>query len=167
MSKFKGPNGSYLTQGLFYEWNNQDAPFTMRDTGQEEYYVARSGKKYLSLAYVFRNSISEYDCAMKTLGSWAHWQELKRRTKGWFESGVVNGVKYSGLNDWIAEKQIAEESAARAVLMEAVDNGDVNAAKFVYDKRTKAVKGRPEKKQTAPKKSSVVQLAKRIEANGS
>jgi hypothetical protein len=162
MSKFKGPNGSYLTQGLFYEWNNQDAPFTLRDTGQEEYYTARSGKKYRSLAYVFRNSVSEYDCAIKTLGSWEHWQELKRRTKGWFETGMVNGVKYSGLNDWIAEKEMSDESAAKAVLMKAVEDGDVNAAKFVYDKKTKSAKGRPEKKQAKPKPSSVVSIAKGI-----
>lgn len=166
MSEFRGGNGTYLTQGLFYEWNNPDAPFSLRDTGQEPFYVARSGKKYQSLAWLFRNSVSEYDCAIKTLGSWEHWQKLKRATE-WFNNGVVNGVKYSGLNDWIAEKELADEAAAKAVLMDAVQNGDVNAAKFVYDKKTKAAKGRPEKKQPASKTSSVVQLAKRIEANGS
>lgn len=163
MIKLRGENGLYLTQALFYEWNNPDAPYSLRDTGQEEYYVARNGNKYKSLPYIFRNSIDEYDCAIKTLGSWEHWQKLKNSTE-WFNNGVINGSRFSGLNDWLAEKELADEAAAKKVLMEAVKAGDVSAAKFVYDKKTKGTKGRPEKKKPAAKPSSVVSIAKGIKS---
>ena len=46
MSEFKSTTGQALTQGLFYEWNNPDAPFSLRDTGNEPIYVSRKGKEY-------------------------------------------------------------------------------------------------------------------------
>lgn len=166
MSKFKASNGVYLTQGLFYEWNNPNAEFSLRDTGQEEYYVARSGKKYRSLPYIFRNSNSEYECAITTLGSWEHWKKLC--SQEWFVKGTANGNEYTGLNDWRAEKQLADENAAKKILMEAIADGDVQAAKFMYGEAKKTANtdakkaGRPEKKVPTKTPSSVVALAKRI-----
>ena len=33
VSNLKSSTGQASTQGLFYEWNNPDAPFSLRDTG--------------------------------------------------------------------------------------------------------------------------------------
>jgi hypothetical protein len=163
MSKFKGENGTYLTRGLFIEWLDEDAPFSMRDTGEEMYYVNRKGNKYISLPYMFRNSVDEYDCALQTLGSWEHWKKLKGIE--WFNTGKINGSEYTGLNDWIAEKELADEMKAKEVLMQAVKEGDVQAAKFMYDKKTKKPQGRPEKKAPSVSKSSVLSIAKNIKAS--
>lgn len=164
MSKYKGDNGVYLTQGLFYEWNNPNAEFSLRDSGMEAFYVARNGKKYRSFPYIFRNSVSVYQCAINTLGSWEHWKKLIKDCE-WFLTGKVNGTQFTGLNDWRAEKEQAEEAAALKVIMEAIEDGDLNAAKFLYDKKHKKTTkspGRPEKVKPVVQKNSVVDLAKRI-----
>ena len=165
MSEFKSTTGQALTQGLFYEWNNPDAPFSLRDTGNEPVYVSRKGKEYTSVPYLYRNSISEYECAIQLLGSWEHWTKLC--ALDWFMTGNVMNANYTGLNDWRAEKELAEESKAKAVLMKAIEDGDVQAAKFLYDKKTKATtvqRGRPEKKVPTKTKGTVLTLAKRLES---
>ena len=165
MSNYKSSTGQALTQGLFYEWNNPDAPFTMRDTGLEPQYTARSGKTYVSIPHLFRNSNSEYDCAIEVLGSWEHWKKLCNLD--WFMTGAIMNTQLSGLNDWRIEKELAEESKAKEVLMHAIENGDIQAAKFIYDKKTKATTtkaGRPEKKIPTKTKGTVLTLAKKLES---
>jgi len=162
---YKSSTGTYLTQGLFYEWNNKEAEFTMRDTGSDPLYTARSGKTYTSLPYLYRNSNSEYDCAIETLGSWEHWKKLC--ALDWFLTGEISNAQFSGLNDWRIEKELAEESRAKQVLMQAIDSGDIQAAKFIYDKKTKATTvkaGRPEKKIPTKTQGTVLTLAKKLES---
>ena len=165
MSNYKSTTGQALTQGLFYEWNNQDAPFTLRDTGLESTYTSSKGKEYVSLPYLYRNSHSEYSCAIELLGSWEHWKKLTGLA--WFMTGQVGNAQYSGLNDWREEKELAEESTAKKVLMNAIGEGDVNAAWKLFDKKTKTATtkaGRPEKKVPTKTKGSVVALAQRLES---
>ena len=165
MSEYKSSTGVAFTQALFYEWNNPDAVFTMRDSGLSPVYVARSGKEYQSLPYIFRNSNSEYDCAIDTLGSWEHWKKLCNLE--WFMTGAIMNAQLSGLNDWRVEKELAEESKAKKVLMQAIEKGDIQAAKFIYDKKTKATTvkaGRPEKKVPTKTKGTVLTLAKKLES---
>lgn len=165
VTNYKSTSGQALTQGLFYEWNNPDAPFTMRDTGLESVYTARSGKEYKSIAHLYRNSNSEYDCAIELLGSWEHWKKLC--ALDWFMTGSIANAQFSGLNDWRAEKELAEESIAKKVLMDAIEDGDVNAAWKLYDKKTKTSTtkaGRPEKKIPTKTKGTVLTLAKRLDS---
>lgn len=165
MSEYKSSTGVAFTQALFYEWNNPDAIYTMRDSGLSPVYVARSGKEYQSLPYIFRNSNSEYDCAIDTLGSWEHWKKLCNLE--WFMTGAIMNAQLSGLNDWRVEKELAEESKAKQVLMQAIEDGDIQAAKFIYDKKTKATTvkaGRPEKKVPTKTKGTVLTLAKKLES---
>ena len=160
MSKLKGSNGVMFTQGLFYEFNNVDAPFTLRN----EDYVSRKGNTYKSFAQVYREAVDEYDAAMALLGSWAHWQKLCKES--WFLTGEVNGSTFSGLNDWREEKEKANESAAKRVLLDAVADGDVQAAKYLDSKVAKKEStksaGRPEKKVPTKVVSNVSSLAEQI-----
>lgn len=165
MSKYRGENGVLLTQGLFYEWNNPDAPYTLRDTGNEPFYESRAGKKYQSVPWLYRNSDSEYECAISMLGSWEHWKKLCGQK--WFETGVVKGVEFSGLNAWREEKKLADETKAKKVILKAIQDGDLQAAKFLFDRTTNkevGKKGRPEKKLPSKQGSSVLDIAKRIQA---
>lgn len=165
MPRYSGKNGVLYTKQLFFEWGNQDAPFSMRDTGDEPFYKARSGKEYQSLPWLYRNSISEYECAIAALGSWEHWKKLCGIK--WFQTGVINGSPFSGLDMWREEKQIADASEAKKVILEAIKTGDLQAAKFLFDKTLKKEnnpKGRPNKKQETETKSTVLDLAKRIQA---
>lgn len=152
-----------LTQGLFYEWNNPDAPFTLRDTGLEEYYVARSGKKYQSFAYLFRQHIDEYDFAINVLGSWEHWKKLCGEK--WFLEGTASGHSYTGLNDWREERQRKDQMLAKKVLLEKIEDGDLQAAKFLYTESSKGEtkgKGRPSKEIPKKHKSNVASIARDI-----
>jgi len=168
-SKFKGSNGVLFTQGLFYEYTDIDAPYTLRP----EDYTSRKGNEYVSFARVYRESVDEYAAAMALLGSWTHWQKLCKEK--WFQIGVVNGSNFTGLHDWREEKEKANESAAKSVLLDAIANGDTQAAWKLYDKATKKEVpknvGRPEKKIPSTKTSNVSNIAesirKRSLANGS
>lgn len=166
MSKYKGENGVLLTRGLFYEWNNHDAPFSLRDTGEEEYYVARSGKKYKSFPYLFRQYEDEYEFAIAVLGSWEHWKKLKSLDNSWFLTGEANGTQYTGLNDWLEEQQRKEEMLAKKVLLEKIEDGDAQAAKFLYTERTKDTankKGRPAKETPVKNKSNVANIVANLQ----
>ncbi|QDP52433.1 MAG: hypothetical protein Unbinned96contig1001_50 [Prokaryotic dsDNA virus sp.] len=170
MAKYKASNGVYLKRELFLEWNNPDAEFSIRDTGQEEYYEANSGKKYRSLPYLYRQSLDEYECAILMLGSYEHWKKLCACE--WFKTGKLNGTQFSGLNDWREEKALADEMSAKKVLMQAIEEGDLQAAKFMYDKSTKAKtatagKGRPEKKVPSLNKSNVSDIYNEIKKRSS
>ena len=160
MSELKGSNGVMFTQGLFYEYNNPDAPYTLRT----EDHTSRKGNVYKSFARVYRESVDEYDAAMTLLGSWAHWQKLCKEE--WFSTGVINGSSFSGLNDWREEKEKANESAAKRVLLDAVADGDVQAAKYldskVAKKEVQKGAGRPEKKVPTKVTSQVASLAEEI-----
>jgi hypothetical protein len=160
MSKLKGSNGVMFTQGLFYEYNNPDAPFTLRP----EDYTSRKGNTYVSFARVYRESVDEYDAAMTLLNSWVHWQKLCKEK--WFQTGAVNGSTFTGLNDWREEKEKANESAAKRVLLDAIADGDTQSAWKLYDKVTKKEvtkgAGRPEKKIPTIKTGNVSNIAEEI-----
>ena len=161
MSKYKASNGGYLTQGLFYEFNNREAEYTLRDTDQEEYYVSNSGNKYRSFPYLYRQFDSEYEFAITVLGSYAHWKRLCDCE--WFKTGVASGTSYSGLNDWREERKERENAKAHALVMKQIQEGNLQAAKVVLDNNKKtASKGRPEKKIPTPKASNVSSIYKKI-----
>jgi len=159
--KYVSKNGIKLTQELFYEHNKPDAPFSMRDANDGEgSYVARSGKKYKSLPYVFRHAIDEYDAAMSTLGSWEHWQKLCGLK--WFLEGNVNNCGVSGLLVWREEMKLRDESKTKKLLMEQAEDGNVAAMRYLNESAKKIKAGRPQK-QKAQKESTVVSsLAQRM-----
>lgn len=160
----KGKNGQYLTQGLFYEWNNPDAIYTLRDS-DSELWTNRSGKVYKSFPAIYRRCVDEYDAAMELLGSWDHWQYLIKQCD-WFVNGLQNtkGVQVgTSLVEMRAEMERRDQSKAKRVLMEKVEDGDLNAAKYLYDKTTKTKSvGRPEKKKPAKSPSAVASIYDKI-----
>lgn len=164
MSKYKGKNGAYLTQALFYEWNNPDAPYTLRDS-DTEYWTNTKGKKYKSIPYIYRNSIDEYDAAIRILGSWEHWQFLIT-CNDWFLNGKKNsqGIQMGlSLKQMREEMQKRDESRAKQVLLERIHEGDVSAAKFLYERVTKKTgAGRPEKKTPSKTNSNVANIYEKI-----
>jgi hypothetical protein len=118
----------------------------------------------VSFARVYRESVDEYDAAMTLLNSWVHWQKLCKEK--WFQTGAVNGSTFTGLNDWREEKEKANESAAKRVLLDAIADGDTQSAWKLYDKVTKKEvaksAGRPEKKIPTIKTGNVSNIAEEI-----
>ncbi len=143
-SKYKGKNGVPLKSGLFYERNNKDAPYSLR----EEDFTASNGKTYESMAVIYRNSIDEYDAAMKLLGSWHHWEILC--SQDWFINGCVTelGYTFRGLSAWREEMRRRDECAAKQQLIESAQAGNVTAQRYLHERASKGVAGRTKKKQT-------------------
>lgn len=141
--------GRWTPTSMFYEFNNNEAPFTLRD----EDHLARSGKEYKSVAEIYRNSIDEYDAAMKIVGSMRKWRKLC--SCEWFMNGKdMGGYTLEGLKHWRDEMKMRDESRAKAQLMNEASEGNVAAQRFLYEKAAKASKpvGRPEKKKVVPSK---------------
>lgn len=146
MSQFKASNGRRLTQGLFYEFNNEDAPYTLRD----EDFTNRAGKTYKSAAAIYRSSVDEYDAAIRILGSWGHWK-LLLDTCNWFVEGIDTGsFVFEGVKSWRDEMALRDASLSKRQLQEQAENGNVTAMKHLNDNSGKSTKaGRPVKPQKA------------------
>jgi hypothetical protein len=155
MSKYKADNGIQLTQGLFYEFNKPDAPYTLRS----EDYVSKKGIEYKSVSALYRDCNSEYEAAIKIVESWEHWKKLC--SLDWFVKGheTSAGLKYQGLDNWKEEQELRKKSVSETVLMDEVVNGNVTAAKFIYEQHGKQItKGRPETKKPKELSSNVEKL---------
>lgn len=155
MDQFKASNGRRLTQGLFYEFGNPDAPYTLRDQD----YTSRAGKAYTSAAEIYRNSADEYEAALKLLGSWSHWQLLLRTCK-WFVDGAdTGGFDFPGLNSWREEMALRDASMSKKQLQEAAEAGNVAAMRYLNEHAGKKKKvGRPEKEKPVKPVTNIQKL---------
>lgn len=150
--KLKASNGRRLTQELFYEFNNPDAPYTLRN----EDHTAKSGKTYTSVYQIYMNSADEFDAAMKIVGSMDHWR-LLTESNDWFMNGKdMGGYKLDGLKQWREDMRMRDESLAKSQLLDEAQSGNVTAMKYLHEQSTKLSKGRPTTKVTKPKKSTTV-----------
>jgi hypothetical protein len=118
-----------LTQGLFVEFGTETAPYTLKE---------KNHRGRVSMYQVYMASTDEYEAAQKLLGSWSHWKFLCELT--WFTEGAPEHG-HSGLNAWREEMKLRDQSLARQILRERMDDGDISAAKKVYDE-AKGVKSR-------------------------
>lgn len=111
----------HATQALFYEYRHKtsskiQAPYTLKP-----YDVNIGGKHYRSMYMEYMACDSEYEAAIKLLGSYSHWQRLV--TTEWFS-------KY--IEAWEAERNIRDEALARSILVGLTMAGNVTAAKTMF-----------------------------------
>lgn len=127
--QFRGENGQYLTQGLFYEFRFQSSNETpMYNLGEFDY------KDCKSMYKIYIACDSEYEAAMKLLGSWKHWEKLA--DCGWFKEHI---------DKWREEREIREAALSKKVLIEQTEEGNITAAKALHDISGKRKAGRPSK----------------------
>lgn len=132
------PGLRVCTKALFYEWRHHTtcsirAPYTLKDFD----YTYR-GKTYTSMYMVYMKCDSEYEAAIKILGSYKHWCKLKECS--WF-------IPY--IERWESERNIRDEAVARSMLLLLAEAGNVTAARSVFTNtnNSKAEKvGRPSRK---------------------
>jgi len=133
--------GRYRTN-IFYEFNktrHEDYPplYTMRE---DEW-------KGLPSAYrIYMESDSEYEAAMKLVGSWAHWQRLLK-CKPFINGGEELGI-WMGLDQWREEKAIQDKAFALNQLKISAAGGNVQAQKIILE-GDKGKRGRPSKAEVA------------------
>ena len=159
--KYKAKTGRRLTQGLFYEFNNPDAPYTLRD----EDFTNRAGKTYTSAAAIYRNAVDEYDAAIKLVGSWSHWKILL--SLDWFVNGAdLGGYIFDGIKCWREEMTVRDSSLSKKLLQEQADEGNVTAMKYLNELSGKTSKaGRPSKPKVAKPVSKVTDLYKQVKGS--
>jgi hypothetical protein len=151
MTQFKADNGKYKTQSLFREFNQNDAPYCLAPDDKPEVNCK-------SLYQMYMASVDEFDCAMKALGSMAHWRKLT--SCEWF-------MKH--LRDWRLDMKARDESLAKQQLQMQAEDGNVTAQKTLFEsskKGTAKTAGRPQKKDDVKSDSSVVDIFKKMKADG-
>jgi len=134
MKVYKDEQGRFRTQSLFIETNvtpKLKPIFSLREEGARG--LPSAHKMYME-------AIDEYDAAMRIVGNMRHWHKLL--ATGWFTKGRPE-LGHSGLNTWRNEKQLRDESEAKAVLIKAAKDGSVAAARILYLGLSASEKGRP------------------------
>jgi hypothetical protein len=154
-SVLKDTIGRYRTN-IFYEFNksrHEDYPplYTMRE---DEW-------KGLPSAYrIYMTSDSEYEAAMKLVGSWAHWQRLLK-CKPFMNGGEEVGI-WTGLEQWREEKQIQDKARAYVQLKTAASEGNVTAQKMLFEGDKVSKRGRPSKAEIAKETVRQAQVAEQV-----
>ncbi len=137
--KLRGDNNIMLTQALFVEHGNREAPYTMK---HESY------GPYMSAYEVYMSSVDEYEAAIKLVKNRVHWKKLCELD--WFMNGFPE-KNISGLKEWRKDMALRDASTAKKVLLEQASEGNVTAAKTLLESSNKSNKaGRP--KKTEPSK---------------
>jgi hypothetical protein len=140
---------------LFYEFNNPNAPYTLRDHD----FISKKGKKYKSAYVVYMTSADEYEAAMRLVGSMGHWRMLCGLK--WFMEGLEHGSgRLAGLNQWRLDMAARDQSIAKKQLMEEAKNGSVTAQKEIYQTASKSLKASdksPQKKKHSSSETNRVQ----------
>lgn len=153
----RGANNILLTQALFVEFGNEDAPYTLKMDHQE-----RNGKQYISLCRVFLESADEYEAAMRLVGNWKHWQKLCENK--WFSDGF-DQFNFEGMNSLRETMKMRDRSLAKTKLIEAVQQGSVTAAKILLDGTNGTVK-KPQRRSSKEKSTDneVIELFSKSKA---
>lgn len=155
-SILKDSMGRYRTN-LFYEFN-----VTRHDTMPPLYTMREESYRGLPSAYlIYMTSDSEYEAAIKLVGSWNHWQRLLASRP--FMEGPDNAFSWQGLNAWREEKAIKDQAEAFNQLKISAATGNVQAQKLIYEgKSSGAKRGRPSKEEVRKAATAQAELDKRI-----
>lgn len=148
----RGGNNILLTQALFVEFGNEDAPYTLKLENQE-----KNNRTYVSLCKVFLESVDEYDAAMRLVGNWKHWQRLCENR--WFSEGWEQ-FNFEGLNSLRETMKARDRSSAKAQLLHAAQQGNVTAAKILFDGAGAIKKTTRRNTNKSTSESDVVELFK-------
>lgn len=138
-TELRGGNNRFLTEGLFYEYGNPDALYTMKTED-----VQKDGKVYVSMYKVYMTCADEYEAANRLLGSQQHWAILS--SKKFFLEGIERFNGGYGLELWREDMKRRDESLSKRILISKTEEGNVNAAKALADQH-KAKKSETKKSE--------------------
>jgi hypothetical protein len=158
-SSLKDVMGRYRTN-LFYEFNK-----ARHDEYPPLYTMKESEWTGLPSAYqIFMNSESEYEAAMKLVGSWTHWNKLLKCKP--FMSGSEDSGSWTGMAAWREEKEIRNKSLAFNQLKISAAQGNVPAQKLIYEgEKGQAKRGRPSKAEVTKQAAAQAERAKSVKSD--
>jgi hypothetical protein len=146
-SKFKGPKGDYITQGLFIDFNYNDkyAVYCLSDTDKDY-----NGVTYPSLRrlYLEMQDVTEYEFATTHLHGWEHWQRI-----------LGNAILREHVEKWREELELKMQAVAVKAMLSKAAQGDFNAAKWLAAKGWLGQRGRPSKAELEKERRQREKLA--------
>jgi len=152
----KDVTGRYRTN-IFSEFNK-----TRHDDYPPLYTMREKPWKGLPSAYqIYMYSDSEYEAAMKLVGSWQHWQRLLKSKP--FVEGIEETGQWVGLQAWRDEKEIKDKATAYNQLKMSASQGQVQAQKMIFDgKATASKRGRPSKEEIKAMAKEQAELTREV-----
>lgn len=136
-SLFKDAKGRYMTQGLFFEFahNKENACFTIdgQDKSCENNQAVRPLIS-LKRLYLEMEDPHEYEFASTYLYDWEHWMRI-----------CDNKVLGRHIDKWREELEIKIRSAGFQKILDKMEEGDIQATKYVADRGWDKRVGRPSK----------------------
>jgi len=139
--KYRGANGKYLTQSLFYELTD-DQRYAIFTTKPED--ITKDGKTYLSARRLFVacEDPTGYKFATTYLENFEHWLELQRSNKQ-----LRNMIQ--GWQEELAVKLVSLGIGAQIEEVKANGKGAMAAARYLADEgwKPKRKAGRPSKEE--------------------
>lgn len=132
-TKFKGPQGDYITQGLFIDFNYKDKYAVYCLAAEDKTY---GGVVYPSLKrlYLEMEDVTEYEFATTYLADWEHWQRI-----------CGNAVLRVDIDKWRDELELKMKAIAAKAMVKAARDGDLTAAKWLSVNGWQGARGRPSK----------------------
>lgn len=122
------------TQALFYEHRfASSCPATAPYTLSSDDVVGTDGTEYKSMYLIFMECNTEYEAAIKLLGSWKHWEKLckakwfKDYVESWREEMALRAAAL-GYEKLIYLTQANNVTAAKALVTEAKVTSPKNTA---------------------------------------
>ncbi len=155
-------SGRMRTQSMFYEMS-----YHTRDTFTPLYSLRSDEVNGLSAYQIYMHSVDETEAAYKLVGSLEHWRKLtsKNDNGNWTCPWLMEatGIAYhDGVVQWREDMRLRDEMFAKRKIMEAVEQGNVGAAKILLDSSKKVNKvGRPEGADLKRKNDRVSDLVER------
>lgn len=146
-----GGNGAYRTENLFLETSRSldsiGPVYTLR-----EHEVEYKGGYLPSSYQVIRSSSSEYEAAIRLLGSFRHWERLKSSGRVW--SKGVSGRPAIPLKTALEDMDRRIKAEGRDILIGMAKSGNVTAAKVIAgNSEEKTSKKKEVKKEEEPVKA--------------
>lgn len=124
-----------------------NAMYTMEDFDKDGLPSARR---------IFMACDTEYEAAIKLVGSWQGWLKLTRN-KLFMDGGLTS--QWGGLDEWRLERIERDKSLAKAQLMKAARSGNVSAQRTVYEDKDKLGPNKKKATQSEAKQDHILEEA--------
>ena len=126
-----GLKGHWRTEALFLDTAPEPEKVAPSYTFRE-HAIEYDGKVLPSAYQVILHSDSEYDAAIRLLGSYRHWERLKKSPRV-FNKGVYGKQNVYTIEIALRDMHIRIQAEAKSELLALAQTGNVTAARTIYD----------------------------------
>jgi len=149
-------NGRFLSRAIFWELSTPER----REAIPPVYTLKVEPSHGLPSAYqMYMDSVDEYEAALKICGTMKAWRALCK--SNWFMLGYTEHG-HEGLVQWRKDMEARDKSAAKKLLQQKAEEGNVAAMTKLYNITPKKPDNRLKKQAEKVTPSKVVDLTERM-----